>query len=61
MEAAEALMTSAGTIALPVTRIDGQPVGDGTPGPLSQRLRALYLAHGGVADPVRVTNNGGRA
>lgn len=53
LDAAEALMTSAGTIALPVTRIDGQPIGDGRPGPLAKRLREMYLAHGGVADPVR--------
>lgn len=61
LDAGEALMTSAGTIALPVTRIDGQPIGDGTPGPLARRLRALYLAQSGVADPVRAVGTGGRA
>ena len=29
---------------LPVTRIDGQRVGDGKPGPITRRLREHYLA-----------------
>ncbi len=41
--AREAFQTSATTFVLPVVRIDGAAVGDGTPGPLSRRLRALYL------------------
>jgi D-alanine transaminase len=41
--AREAFQTSATTFVLPVVRIDGRAVGDGTPGPLSARLRALYL------------------
>lgn len=28
-----------------VVRIDGEPVGDGTPGPLSLAPRRAYLAH----------------
>jgi D-alanine transaminase len=40
----EAFITSASTILMPVVRIDGQPVGDGTPGPLGQRLRAAFHA-----------------
>ncbi|MCB5173937.1 MULTISPECIES: D-amino-acid transaminase [Microvirga] len=42
-EAAEAFLTSASNFVLPVVRIDGRPVGDGKPGPVTQRLRQLYL------------------
>lgn len=47
--ASEAFITSASTFVLPVVRIDDVPVGDGTPGPVAARLRALYLdfARGG--------------
>jgi D-alanine transaminase len=41
--AAEAFITSATSFVLPVTAIDGQPVGDGRPGPLTLRLRELYI------------------
>jgi len=51
--AREALISSASTFALPVTRIDGRQIGDGRPGPLGARLRAAYMDHVGVADPVR--------
>jgi D-alanine transaminase len=27
----------------PVVRIDGAPIGDGAPGPVAKRLRALYI------------------
>ncbi|MBA8878871.1 D-amino-acid transaminase [Phyllobacterium myrsinacearum] len=43
--ATEAGMTSASNFVLPVTMIDGQPVGNGTPGPVMQRLRELYIEH----------------
>ena len=43
LAAREAFMTSASSFVFPVVRIDGQPVGDGRPGPVAQRLRALYL------------------
>ena len=43
--AREAFVTSTAVELLPVVRIDGDPVGSGTPGPLSQTLRAFYLAH----------------
>ncbi|BBF67959.1 D-amino-acid transaminase [Sphingomonas bisphenolicum] len=43
LAAKEAFITSASTLCLPVVRIDGQAVGDGTPGPVAMRLRALYL------------------
>jgi D-alanine transaminase len=43
--APEALVSSTSTLLLPVTRIDGQPVGDGRPGPIGRRLLRLYAAH----------------
>ncbi|TDQ81528.1 D-alanine aminotransferase [Dongia mobilis] len=43
--AAEAFLTSSSAFVLPVTRIDGQPVGDGRPGPVTRRLREIYLAN----------------
>jgi D-alanine transaminase len=42
-KAREAFITAASTLVMPVIAIDGHPVGDGRPGPVSQRLRALYL------------------
>jgi D-alanine transaminase len=41
--AREAFITSTNNYVLPITRIDGRPVGDGKPGPTAQRLRAAYL------------------
>lgn len=43
--AREACLTSATNFIVPITHIDGQPVGDGTPGPIFKRLRALYMEH----------------
>jgi branched-chain amino acid aminotransferase len=40
--AAEVFLTSTAGGVMPVATIDGQPVGDGTPGPLTRRLRDLY-------------------
>ena len=42
--AAECFITSATSFVLPVVRIDGAPVGDGRPGPVTRRLRGLYVA-----------------
>jgi D-alanine transaminase len=42
--AREAFLTGTSAAVLPVTRIDGQRVGDGTPGPITRRLREHYLA-----------------
>jgi D-alanine transaminase len=47
-EAAEAFNTSASTFVLPVVSIDGRPVADGKPGPLTRRLRGLYLEMAGA-------------
>ena len=41
----EAFLTSTTTGLLPVVRIDNDSVGNGAPGLLTRRLRALYLAH----------------
>jgi D-alanine transaminase len=43
LAAREAFITSASTLCQSVVRIDGQPIGDGTPGPVAMRLRALYI------------------
>ncbi|WP_272798672.1 D-amino-acid transaminase [Sphingobium sp. AntQ-1] len=43
LAAKEAFITSASTLCLSVVRIDGQRVGDGAPGPVAMRLRALYI------------------
>jgi D-alanine transaminase len=40
--AREAFITSATSILLPVIRLDGEPIGDGRPGPLTLRLRAAF-------------------
>jgi D-alanine transaminase len=42
--AKEAFMTAASNFVMPVTEIDGEPVGDGRPGQMSARLRAAYLS-----------------
>lgn len=42
-QADEAFVTSASTFVMPVVEIDGVVLGDGTPGPVSRRLREIYL------------------
>ncbi|MBF0356726.1 MAG: D-amino-acid transaminase [Alphaproteobacteria bacterium] len=42
LKAREAFLTSTTSWALPITRIDGKPVGSGKPGPITLRLRQLY-------------------
>ena len=44
-EAAEAFITAASTFVCPVVKIDGQALGDGTPGPVATRLREIYVAN----------------
>jgi len=39
----EAFITSASTFVMPVVEIDGAAVGTGAPGPISKRLREIYL------------------
>ncbi|WP_375194752.1 D-amino-acid transaminase [Sphingobium sp.] len=43
LAAKEAFITSASTLCQSVVRIDGQSIGDGVPGPVAMRLRALYI------------------
>jgi D-alanine transaminase len=42
--AAEAFMTAASAFVTPVVEIDGRPIGEGGPGPVTRRLRELYIA-----------------
>ena len=42
--AAEVLVTSTAGGIMPVTVVDGQPVGTGAPGPLTRQLRDRYWA-----------------
>jgi D-alanine transaminase len=39
----EAFVTSASAFVMPVVGIDGAPVGAGAPGPITRRLREIYL------------------
>jgi D-alanine transaminase len=48
LAAAEAFYTSASSCVMPVIAIDGRPVGEGRPGPTTQRLRQLYLHFAGA-------------
>jgi D-alanine transaminase len=43
--AAEAFLTGTTAFVMPVTKIDGTPIGSGVPGPFSMRLLADYTAH----------------
>jgi D-alanine transaminase len=47
--AREAFLTSTTADLLPVVRIDGAPVANGKPGPLSRKLREAYFRHAAVA------------
>jgi D-alanine transaminase len=47
--AREAFLTSTTADLLPVVRIDGAPVADGKPGPLSRKLREAYFRHAAAA------------
>ncbi len=47
VKANEIFITSAVRGILPVTRLEGAPVGDGRPGPVTRRLRRLYLQRTG--------------
>lgn len=45
MDAEEAFITSATSMVMPVTSIDGHSIHNGAPGPATLRLRELYIAH----------------
>jgi D-alanine transaminase len=47
-DAAEAFLTSASNFVMPIVLIDGHPVGNGLPGAMTRRLRALYLEMAGA-------------
>lgn len=49
--AREAFVTSATNILMPVVSIDGQPIANGVPGLLTQRLRSEFHATAELADP----------
>lgn len=42
-EAREAFSTSASAFVMPVVKIDGHVLGNGVPGPIAEKLRALYI------------------
>ncbi len=44
-QATEAFITSATSFVWPVIALNGQPIGDGKPGVITQRLRQIYLDH----------------
>ncbi len=43
LDAAEAFITSATTFVTPVIAIDGKQIGDGKPGPITRKLREIYI------------------
>lgn len=48
--AAEAFITSASGTVMPVVRIDGTPIGGGTPGPMTRSLRANFHQVAEISD-----------
>lgn len=48
LNAREAFLSSATGAAIPVVKIDGAQVGDGTPGPLTRRIHMLYAQKAGI-------------
>jgi len=42
-EAEEAFLSSATTMVYPIIEIDGKQIGNGEPGPIAKKLRALYI------------------
>jgi D-alanine transaminase len=40
----ELFLTGTTTEVVPITRLDGEKVGDGKPGPVTMRLENLYVA-----------------
>ncbi len=46
-EASECFVTNTSSEVLPVSRLDGKPIGSGRPGQLTQRLRWLFREHVG--------------
>lgn len=42
LAASEAFTTSAGVVVMPVVRVNGQPIGEGGPGPITMALRQAF-------------------
>jgi D-alanine transaminase len=42
-DAAEMFLTSASSFVIPIVSVDGRPIGDGKPGPVTRKARAIYL------------------
>jgi D-alanine transaminase len=51
LQAREAFVTSATSVVMPVTAIDGKPIGNGAPGLLTLRLREAFHQHAEIANP----------
>lgn len=51
-QAREAFITSATSFVTPVVKIDGEPVGDGRPGPTARRLREEYVRFADTGEAV---------
>jgi D-alanine transaminase len=45
LAAKEAFNSAAGSLILPIVAIDGRPISNGRPGPVTTRLRELYIEH----------------
>lgn len=43
LAASEVFYTSASSLVMPVTEVDGEQIGGGQPGPMARKLRAIYL------------------
>lgn len=43
LSAREAFVTSASAMVSPIVKIEGTTIGDGAPGPITKRMRALYI------------------
>jgi D-alanine transaminase len=43
LQAKEAFISSASSFVWPVTHINDQPIGAGTPGPVAKKLRLMYI------------------
>lgn len=48
LQAVEAFTSSAGAIIAPVTHIDGKPIGNGAPGPVTRMVQKAYYARMGA-------------
>lgn len=52
--AREAFLTGTTSFVLPVTSVDGQPVGNGRPGEITRTLGRAYCEHSGIPELARV-------